>query len=720
MNYIKQVCFSKKSGYFSILVGFGLFLPWAASAYVGPGAGFAVVSSFFILFITFLLAIFTLATWPLRIILRMFWYGFRRKKTQAQRVIVVGFDGQDPELTETFMAEGILPHFAKLKEQGTYRRLATTLPAESPVAWSSFQTGCNPGKHRVYDFLAPNRRVLMPELSSAAIKSSSRCLKIGGYRIPLGKSTMKAGRQSQPFWKVLGKHGIFSSILRVPITFPPEKFNGVLLSAMCLPDLKGSQGTYFYYTSNPAEKRKLTSGMQYPLQVQNGIAQGIIYGLENPIRPSDGEIQIPFKIQLNAKGDQHKLLIQNETYWLKKQEYTPWIRLVFSAGLGMKVYGLARMMILDTTPDVRVYMTPIQIDPQKPALPISYPFTYSIYLAKLQDSFATLGVAEDTSALNEGILPEEAFLEQCQSIHAERETMFFDALDKTPTGSVVCVFDITDRLQHMFFRCIDETHPANSHLDPAPHRDAIRNLYKQMDDLVGRILEKAKPDDALIILSDHGFKSFRRGVNLNTWLKQNGYLTEKENPESRDMLQSIDWAKTKAYTVGFGGIFINQKDREAKGIIAPGEETAQLKKEISEKLLTLTDPKTGESPVKQVYDRNQAYSGPYLQDAPDLIAGFRIGYRVDWEAVTGGVGEEIIIDNQRPWSGDHNMNPPDVPGILFCNRRIDKENPAIIDIAPTVLDLLGVPVPGYMDGESLACPHPNPKEKELKNNETPG
>ena len=226
MKENQPLFFSKRLYYFLLIVSTGMILPWAASAYVGPGAGFAVVSSFFILFITFLLAIFTLLTWPIRIILRMFWYGFRRKKAKASRVIVVGFDGQDPELTEKFMAEGILPNFAKLQDQGIYKRLGTTLPAESPVAWSSFQTGCNPGKHRVYDFLVPNRKVLMPELSSAAVKSSSKCLKFGKYEIPLGKPSMRAGRQSQPFWKVLGKHGIFSSILRVPITFPPEKFNG--------------------------------------------------------------------------------------------------------------------------------------------------------------------------------------------------------------------------------------------------------------------------------------------------------------------------------------------------------------------------------------------------------------------------------------------------------------------------------------------------------------
>lgn len=676
--------------------------PWPAHAYVGPGAGFAVVSSFFMLFITFILAFVALVTWPIKWIVRAIWLGRDRKKAKARRVVIVGLDGQDPELTEKMMEDGKLPHFSKLKEEGCYGRLGTVLPAESPVAWSSFQTGCNPGKHRIYDFLVPNRKALVPELSSAKITNSPRTLKIGKYEFPLGKPIIQVGRQSQPFWKHLGDYGVFSSILRVPITFPPEKFkNGVLLSAMCLPDLKGSQGTYFYYTSDPEEKKSLTSGVQYPLSLERNTANGVIYGPENPIQPSAGELSIPFTLQLPQSGNGLcKLCLNEETYNIHSEEYTPWIRLPFKAGLGMKVYGLVRFMVLSTEPHVKLYMTPINIDPQKPALPIAYPSVYSVYHAKRQDSYATLGVAEDTSALNEGIISEEAFLEQCRSIHEERESMFFDALDKTPKGAVVCVFDITDRLQHMFFRCQEEGHPANKTLDPGPNRHTIENLYTQMDDLVGRVMEKMHKDDVLIVLSDHGFKPYRRGVNLNTWLKENGYLVEKDDPESHDMLQSVDWAKTKAYAVGFGGIFINQKGREAKGIVAAGEETEALKKEISQKLLVLQDS-NGTQPIKQVYDRNTAYKGPYVPEAPDLVTGFRIGYRVEWFAVTGGVGPNIFEDNQRPWSGDHNMNPPDVPGILFCNRTLNMESPQIIDIGPTVLDVFGIPTPRYMDGKSL-------------------
>ena len=352
-------------------------------------------------------------------------------------------------------------------------------------------------------------------------------------------------------------------------------------------------------------------------------------------------------------------------------------------------------------PHIKIYVTPIQIDPEKPALPISHPFIYSIYLSKLFGSYATLGVAEDTSALNEHIIDEKAFLEQCYSIHEERVNMYFDAMEKTRKGAVVCVFDITDRIQHMFMRFLFPDHPANLGKYENKYNHVIKKLYQDMDDLLGKTMEKIDDDSVLLVMSDHGFKPFHRGVNLNAWLKENGFLCVKEDASGADMLQDVDWSKTRAYAVGFGGIYLNRAGREAKGIVQSDEEAQNIKKDISQKLLALYDEKTKENPVRQVYDREIEYNGPYVKDAPDLVVGFRVGYRAAWEGVTGGIGKHILEDNVRPWSGDHNMNPPDVPGMLFCNRPIGKVNPHIMDIAPTVLDLFGISKPSYMDGESL-------------------
>ena len=686
----------------SVLV---LGVPTVSFGYVGPGAGFAFVSSLFIIIFTTFLAFLTLLTWPIRWVVQRIRGSKALAAARVRRVVILGLDGQDPELTQRFIDEGLLPNFARLRDQGTFLPLRTTLLAESPVAWTSFQTGCNPGKHRIFDFLVPNRKSHLPELCSARVDPPKRTLPLGPFRIPLGKPIIQAGRRSQPFWKTLGDHGIFSTVLRVPITFPAEKFNGVLLSAMSVPDLKGSQGTYYYFSSDAGEAERLAATMQsgerIPLTVTDGVARGAIPGPENSLRAEGGELTLPLELRAGANGVDATLSVDGATYDLTRREYTPWIELAFRAAPGIKVRGIVRFYLLECAPHFKLYMTPINIDPDTPALPISHPFTYAVYLSKTQGRYSTLGLAEDTSALNEGIVDEDAFLDQTYLIHAERERMFFDALDKTARGAVVCVFDITDRLQHMFFRHLDARHPANRGRD-SKHRDAIKTLYQQMDDLVGRTMAKVDDDTVLIVMSDHGFKPFRRSVNLNSWLYTHGFLALKNGgPTGADMFQGVDWSKTTAYAVGFGGIYLNLAGREAQGTVTPGAEAARVKRQISDGLRALYDEAEQTHPVREVYDATEVYSGPYVGDAPDLIVGFRPGHRAGWLSVTGGVSDQEIEDNVRPWSGDHNFNPPDVPGMFFCNRKIATPTPSIMDIGPTVLDLFGVPVPPYCDGTSL-------------------
>jgi len=677
----------------------GILFPGMAFAYIGPGAGFAFVSSFFILFITFFLAFLTLITWPIRWMFRL----FRGRKALAgsriKRVVIVGFDGQDPDLTEQWMQEGILPNYAKLRDQGTFSRLRTTFPAVSPVAWSSFQTCCNPGKHRIFDFLEPNRKSYLPQLSSAQIGTSTRGISIGKYRIPIGKPLMQLRRKSQPFWKVLGDHGVFSTILRVPISFPPEKFHGVSLSAMCVPDLKGSQGTFSYYSSAPEECSRYTGGMQIPVEISNGVVRSYLSGPMNSLKKNGGEICVPFEVRLNGNGTAEMILAKKK-YPLKLNEYTPWISVEFPAALGMKARGICRFYLLETSPHFKLYVTPIHIDPDKPSLPISHPFTYAIYLAKTLGSYATLGLAEDTWGLNERVLNEDAFLKQVYLIHEEREKMFFDALEKTRRGVVACVFDATDRIQHMFWRYLNADHPANRGKDIEQYRNTIKDLYRRIDDLLGRILLNIDEDTVLMILSDHGFKEFKRGVNLNTWLYQNGYLSLKSQPTAAEWLQDVDWERTKAYAVGLGGIYLNLRGRESRGIVEKAD-AEQLKQEISEKLKQLRDESENSPAVREVYLSNELYQGPYVNEAPDLIVGFQPGYRTSWSCATGVISNDKIEDNEKNWSGDHCVNPVDVPGIFFCNRKIENPHPSIMDIGATAMDLFGVPIPAYCDGKSL-------------------
>lgn len=679
-----------------------LSLPVFAQAYIGPGAGFAFLSSFLVLFLTFFLVIFSFLSWPFRLMLRLIRGQKAFKKSIINKLIIVGLDGLEPTLVEKFMLEGKLPHFSNLKKNGCFARLQTTTPPISPVAWSSFMTGTNPSKHNIFDFLSRDAKTYLPDLSSARIGNPKKFLSLGKYKIPLSKPEIKGLRKSVPFWKILGKNGIFSTILRVPITFPPEKFSGHLLSGMCAPDLKGSQGTFSYYTSDKEKIKKREGGINIPVTINGNKIEAYISGPENSLLKKKEEISLPLTITLNNENEEALIEVSGQKFKLKKKEFSPWIRLTFRPGLGMKIRAICRFFISQIKPHFEMYLTPLNIDPEKPALPISHPFIYSIYLAKLLGSFITLGEANDTWALNEGILSEEAFLELTYSNHKEWENMFFNALNKTKKGLIACVFETTDSIQHMFWRYLDPKHPALKSGQAKMSSKVIEDLYKKMDGLIGKVQEKMDEKSILIVMSDHGFKSFRRGVNLNSWLYLNGYLSLKEGKkQSEEWFRDVNWEKTKAYGLGLAGIYINQKGREAKGIIDPGQETKALKEELNKKLSGLKDEEKGAVAINKIFDKDSLPNGPYKENCPDLVVGYNEGYRVSWDSVTGKVNSVLFEDNLKAWSGDHCIDSRVVPGVFFCNQKINTKTPSIIDIAPTVLELFGLQAPAYMDGRSL-------------------
>ncbi len=675
-----------------VLMSTSLFLGAApAHAYIGPGAGFALLGSFLALFITLLLAIGALITWPVRLLWRLLRGRKAYAKAKARRVVILGLDGLCPDLADRLMAEGKLPHLATLKEEGSYRRLQTTFPAMSPVAWSSFQTGVNPARHNIFDFLTRDRRTYLPDLSSAQIRPPRRRLSLGRYSIPLSRPVLRLLRRSKPFWAVLGEHGIFSTVIRVPITFPPERFNGLLLSSMCVPDLKGTQGTFTLVTSKNGAGA-YTGGQRVEVKIENGEVRGVLPGPLNPLSREGEELSLPFRLRLRPKRKEALLEINGRRLTLTEGHYSDWVPVAFKAGLGIKVPGICRFCVKQVAPNFEMYVTPINIDPERPALPVSYPLAYSVCLSKLLGRYATLGLAEDTWALNEGVLDEAAFLEQCYKHHEERERMLFHALERTRRGLVVCVFDTTDRVQHMFWRAHEE--------GQGPYADAIEEAYGKMDDLVGRVRARLRSQDVLIIMSDHGFKPFRWGVNLNSWLHQNGYLTLKDR-EAGEWFRGVDWSKTKAFALGLGGIYLNRRGREAQGIVEPGEEAESLRQELITKLSGLRDERNGRLAIREVFATRALYSGPYLGEAPDLIVGYAEGYRASWEGAVGKVSGTVFDDNTRAWSADHCIDPRLVPGVLFTNLRGIGEQPRLIDIAPSVLDLFGVSVPTYVEGKSL-------------------
>jgi predicted AlkP superfamily phosphohydrolase/phosphomutase len=662
--------------------------------YVGPGAGFAFLGSFLSLLFGFLLNLFSLLAWPVR----MAWRLVRRRggfrKAHVKKVIFLGLDGLDPKLAERFMAEGKLPNLSRLKEQGSYSRLRTTFPALSPVAWSTFATGVNPAKHNIFDFLNRNLKSYVPELASAKVYPPERLLKLGRLRIPLSGSHVEMRRKSLPFWTLLGKQQIGSTIIRVPVTFPPDRFNGRLLAAMSTPDLRGTQGSFSQFTTRVGEAM-FESGSRYPLKRAADGLEGSLEGPEDILHENRGPLAIPFRIRMQGNGP--VLDIQDASHPLVSGKYTPWVKLKFEAGFGIKVHGIARFLVTETGPHFSLYVSPIQIDPERPALPISHPSYYAAYLAKLLGTYSTLGMAEDTWALNEGVISDGEFLEQSYLLMKEREAMFRNALEKTRRGVVACVFDTSDRVQHMFYRYLRGDADGKS-----PYARTIEDLYQRVDRLVGLALEHVDPDTVVFVLSDHGFASFRRGINLNAWLRDNGYLAlENGAPESGRYFRGVDWSRTHAYTLGLGGLYLNLKDREAQGTVKPGAEAEALRQELIRKLTNLRDAEQNAIGIRNVYASNALYRGPYLAEAPDLIIGYNDGYRTSWDAAVGKVTARVFEDNRKAWSGDHSVDPLLVPGVLFSNRKIEAENPGIEDMAPTVLELFGVERPAWMEGRSV-------------------
>jgi len=685
---------------FLLFFFFALAVP--LSAYIGPGAGFAFLSSFLVLFLTFFLAIFSFLSWPFRFFLRLIKGQKAYKKSHINRLIVLGLDGMDPVLVKKYMGRGKLPHLSKLADKGSYHKLETTTPSISPVAWSSFMTGCHPAKHNIFDFLSRDPKTYLPELSSAHIGNPKKVLPLGKYNIPLSKPEIKGMRKSVPFWKILGDNGIFSTILRIPVTFPPEKFRGHLLSGMCAPDLKGSQGTFSFYTSDKDKIIDREGGMNIPVTVDGNRIETYLSGPENTMLKKPEEMKLPLSITIDKDKKEAVLEVSGQKIQLKEKTFSDWIQITFRPGLWIKIRAICRFYINRIDPTFEMYVTPLNIDPEKPALPISHPFIYSVYLSKLLGSFITLGEANDTWALNERVLSEEAFLELSYFNHQEWEDMLFNAVSKTKKGAVVSWFETTDSIQHMFYRYLDEKHPA-LHTDQANMGpEVMEQLYTKMDDLVGRIVEKLDKKDVLIIMSDHGIKSFRRGINMNSWLYRNGYLALKEGKkQSEEWFKDVDWEKTIAYGLGLGGVYLNIKDREAQGTVLRGDEAKTLKKEIIAKLNGLKDEENGQIAINTVFDRDDLPPGPYKDNCPDLVVGYNEGYRVSWDSVTGKVNDILFEDNIKAWSGDHCIDPRIVPGIFFCNRKINTESPAIIDIAPTILDLFGLEAPKHMDGKSL-------------------
>lgn len=657
-----------------------------------------------------------------------------------QRVFVIGFDGMDPTLAKRWMDEGKLPNFKRLAETGTYSVLASTQPSESPTAWSSFATGVNPGKHNIYDFLLRDFRTYLPDFNMIR-KEPPRFL---WGLIPTKRARVVSTRGGTSFWVRAADDGVRTTVLTVPVTFPPEELaHGAMLGGLPLPDVRGTLGTFYYWATDLSsfeEGNTEFGGFLKRLLFDGGVAETLLKGPENPILRQEEEalkekrkgaglgdkeqerleelatgkdISLPMKVRWTEGSGRAEIEIQGRKLSLKAGEWSPWVPLAFKVNFLVTVRGMTQFFVAQADRELQIYASPVNLDPRDPPIPISKPDRFSAELARQIGLYRTLGWAESADkALNEGRLDEAAFLYDCDRAMDDRERIILQKLKDDDWDLFVTAIETTDRVSHMMWRLIDPRHPVYDADLAARYGDAIEKTYRRADDLVGRLLARLPKDAVFMVMSDHGFHSFRREVNLNTWLVQNGYMVFHGQEGAKRGLEDlfgrgrfwegVDWSKTRAYALGLGQIYFNLKGRESQGIVSTGAEYGALQEEIATRLVEVKDPDTGEKVFREIYRRDDIYEGEFLRSAPDLQVGFNDGYRVGWQDTLGGIRRAVVENNNRKWSGDHCATATEISGgVFFSNRRIAAAEPGIMDLAPTVLKLLEVPLPSDLDGKPL-------------------
>ncbi len=615
-----------------------------------------------------------------------------------KKVIVIGLDGLEPSIVEAMLERGELPHFAKIRTAGAYSRLKTTYPAQTPVAWSSFVTGTNPGGHGIFDFVRRDPQTYLPDLALSHFEKAKSMF---------APPRVVNNRQGVPIWRVLSEAGVPSVVLRCPVTFPPDEFAGRMLAGVGVPDLRGGQGTGTFYTQDKTQKAKeseqmvhLDAGDEFPSRVI-----GPRNTRANP--PADTAAEIRVQVDRAAQ----KLIIKTggapSSVELSVGQWSPWVRLKFKFSLLQAVSGMVRFYFRQIAPHVEFYASPVNFDPTAPIFPVTGPVEYGKELAENIGPFYTLGMAEDHTGLNNGRLDEAGYLAQCDLVLAEREKMMFFELKRFSEGLFFIVFDTPDRVQHMFWRFRDAEHPYFDR-DRAPEfQRSVEEHYRRYDAVLAKVLERVDENTLLVVLSDHGFNTFRRGFHTNTWLAENGLLALKAgktpSEELGENFSAVDWSKTHAYAIGLGGVYLNRRGREREGIVEDGASAERVQKAIEQGLTGIADAATQRVAINSISRRENIYAGVHTVAAPDLLVNFAPGFRVSWQTALGGMPCGLFEDNTRRWSGDHIIDPETVPGILFLNRPMLSHNggPDIRDLAPTILEFLGVPKHAAMEGKGL-------------------
>ncbi len=635
------------------------------------------------------------------------------------KVIVIGFDGMDPRLCKRLMDAGQLPNLDRMRQAGGFKPLGTTIPPQSPVAWASFITGANPGVHGIFDFIHRDpTKQCAPYYAAAETTEGEGGWEVGEHKIPLTfwpfnheppKTLLRRG--GTPFWDYLDNAGVPVWIYDIPANYPPSpsKHGHVhCLAGMGVPDLLGGYGTYQFFSEDTLVSKSEGGGLRTPLVFSGDRATIRLVGPENTVLQHPTATHVELEVFRHPTDAAARIDWQGRTVVLNEGEWSDWQRVEFEMEMpqflpNRSVPGICRFYLQEVRPNFRLYVTPINIDPTDPAgQKISEPKDFVTEIAEELGPFPTAGFQEDHKALSNRVFDDAEYKRQADYVLTERLSLHDFAFDRYDDGLLFFYFSSTDVQAHMFWWDSDEKHPVRSAEDAKKYNQVIIDLYRQMDGVVGEIVDRYGDDATILVMSDHGFCNFRRQFNVNTWLRENGYVKPDDcrsliNPARRPL---VDWRQTRAYGFGLNGLYINLQGREKFGIVAEADRDTLLD-EISDKLLAVRDPVDGQPVVATVYRSDEVYSGPLASTAPDLIIGYHRGYRASWSTTLGNVSKSVLSDNKSAWSADHCIAAEQVPGVIFSNKPIRKLDPSLIDVAPTILESLGVAPPSSMEGRSL-------------------
>ena len=552
------------------------------------------------------------------------------------KTLLIGFDSFDPAVFEELAGKNQLPNLDKFVELGGYSQLQICSPPQTEVSWTSIATGADPGSHGIFDFVHRDPATYIPYVSILPTRKGA----FGEQFVP--------PYTAKTFFEEAASLGYPATALWWPAMFPARPELPVMtLPGLGTPDIRGQLGVGTLFTTENETKKK--TAVAKLTSVGKNRYQAELAGPQTNGRDGPRTISLPITVDV-IDSQTARITIDKQQVELHAGAWSEIVELRFKAGMLFNVYAMTRFIATSLKDVVRIYSLPLQIHPLHSTWFYASSNSFSRKLWNEVGPFLTLGWPQDTTALEDGCITDEQFLELCQQIFNRRIQILYYLMNNFREGVLASIFDDLDRVQHMFFH---------------NRMDVVHDWYKRLDRFVGDVNQKVdqwSDKHRYLIMSDHGFSVFAKKVHLNRWLLEHNYLCMKNGG---DDIHGVDWKNTKAYAVGLNSIYLNIAGREGQGSVVI-DDIEGLLSDIQTELL---DWKDGDrNPVQKVRLKHETFNGPFTRFGPDLVVGYAPGYRASAETGLGKIPGTTLEVNSDHWGADHCMDSDVVPGVIFANR----------------------------------------------------